>query len=231
MLHKETVSAEMWELLQKLMKDEKLKEYILVGGTALALKLGHRLSVDIDLFTTKDFDSTAMLDYLHKTYGADPKASRLHNNTLLTYISDIKVDLITHKYPVLNPVEQKEGVRMISNDDIGAMKIHAIFQSGKRLKDFVDMYFLLDGKTLKQYLEAYENKYSGNVFWATRSLSYFGNIEEDYSVKMVKGKEKDWEKISERLKKAVANPELRFETKPKQENKNNPLKKGRGFGR
>ena len=62
------------------------------------------------------------------------------------------------------------------------------------------MYFLLDGKTLKQYLEAYENKYSGNVFWATRSLSYFGNIEEDYSVKMVKGKEKDWEKISERLK-------------------------------
>ncbi|MCT4318720.1 MULTISPECIES: nucleotidyl transferase AbiEii/AbiGii toxin family protein [Elizabethkingia] len=231
MLHKETVSAEMWELLQKLMKDEKLKEYILVGGTALALKLGHRLSVDIDLFTTKDFDSTAMLDYLHKTYGADPKASRLHNNTLLTYISDIKVDLITHKYPLLNPVEQKEGVRMISNDDIGAMKIHAIFQSGKRLKDFVDMYFLLDGKTLKQYLEAYENKYSGNVFWATRSLSYFGNIEEDYSVKMVKGKEKDWEKISERLKKAVANPELRFETKPKQENKNNPLKKGRGFGR
>ncbi|TDE00439.1 nucleotidyl transferase AbiEii/AbiGii toxin family protein [Flavobacterium sandaracinum] len=57
MLCKETVSKEMWELLQRLMKDEKLKDYILVGGTALALRLGHRLSVDLDLFTTKTFNS------------------------------------------------------------------------------------------------------------------------------------------------------------------------------
>lgn len=217
----------MWELLQRLMKDEMLKDYFLVGGTALALRLGHRLSVDIDLFTTKDFDSKAMLMYLHKTYGADSKESKLYSNTLLTYINDIKVDLITHKYPLLKPIEEKEGVRMISNDDIGAMKIHAIFQSGKRLKDFVDMYFLLDERALKHYLQDYENKYSGNVFWARHSLSYFKNIEEDYNVKMVEGKEKDWEKISERLKQAVANPEMKFGTIPKQQNRNNPPKKGR----
>lgn len=53
MLCKETVTSEMWELLQRLMKDENLKDHILVGGTALALRLGHRLSVDIDLLQQK----------------------------------------------------------------------------------------------------------------------------------------------------------------------------------
>lgn len=227
MLYKETVSTEMWELLQKLMNDEMLKDYVLVGGTALALRLGHRLSVDIDLFTTKDFDSKAMIMYLHNAYGAELKESRLDNNTVLTYINDIKVDLITHNYPLLNPIEEKDGVRMISNDDIGAMKIHAIFQSGKRLKDFVDMYFLLNDNTLKHYLQAYEKKYSGNVFWAAQAISYFGNIEMDYDVSMIKGKERSWEKISARLTKAVANPELEFGTIPKLQNRNNSPKKGR----
>ncbi|MNS53577.1 hypothetical protein D3C72_863360 [compost metagenome] len=56
MLHKETVSKEMWELLQMLMKDEILKDFNLVGGTSLSLQIGHRLSIDIDLFTTNGFD-------------------------------------------------------------------------------------------------------------------------------------------------------------------------------
>ncbi|MBP2619527.1 nucleotidyl transferase AbiEii/AbiGii toxin family protein [Chryseobacterium jejuense] len=219
MLYKETVSNEMWELLQKLMKDEKLKDYILVGGTALSLKIGHRKSVDIDLFATKDFDSKEMLNYLHNTYGTDLNQSQLYNNTVLTYINDVKVDVVTHKYPLLNPIEEKEGVRMISNDDIGAMKLHAIFQSGKRMKDFVDMYFLLDDKPLKHYLESYEKKYDGHDFLAAYALSYFGNIEREFDVSMMKGKENNWLKISERLKKAVINPEMKFK----------PPQKGRGF--
>ncbi|MFP8894087.1 nucleotidyl transferase AbiEii/AbiGii toxin family protein [Chryseobacterium sp. EZn1] len=110
MLYKETVSNEMWELLQKLMKDEKLKDFILVGGTALSLKIGHRKSVDIDLFTTKDFDSQEMLYYLNQKYDAIITESRLFSNTVLTHINDIKVDIVTHKYPLLNPVEMYEGI-------------------------------------------------------------------------------------------------------------------------
>ena len=63
MLHKETVTQEMWELLQRLMKDEKLKEFNLVGGTALSLIIGHRLSIDLDLFSIKDFDQNALLSH------------------------------------------------------------------------------------------------------------------------------------------------------------------------
>jgi len=231
MLYKETVSREMWELLQKLMKDEKFKNYILVGGTALSLKIGHRKSVDIDLFTTNDFDSQEMLYYLNQNYGAIITESRLFTNTVLTHINDIKVDIITHKYPLLNPVEMNEGIRMISNEDIGAMKLHAIFQSGKRLKDFVDMYFLLEEKPLKDYLQAYEKKYDGHDFLAAYALSFFGNIDFDkaFDVSMMKGKENNWPVMSERLKRAAVNPELKFEIKHKQENEKNPPKKGRGF--
>ena len=230
MLHKETVSKEMWELLQTLMKDEMLKDYVLVGGTALALRLGHRLSVDIDLFTVKDFDSNAMFSHLHNTYGAKEEESRIQNNTVFTYVNNVKVDIITHKYPLLNPLEENEGIRMISNEDIGAMKIHAIHQSGQRLKDFVDMYYLLEDKPLKFYLQAYERKYEGNAFWAGRALSFFGNIRKEYDVSMIEGKVKNWTKISERLQKAVDNPQQEFGL-PKQTKINPPNKTGRGFRR
>lgn len=64
MLYKGTVTKEMWELLQKLLKDEKLKDFSLVGGTALSLMIGHRLSIDIDLFTIRDFYELEMLTHL-----------------------------------------------------------------------------------------------------------------------------------------------------------------------
>ncbi|WP_257621438.1 nucleotidyl transferase AbiEii/AbiGii toxin family protein [Chryseobacterium sp. NKUCC03_KSP] len=147
MLHKETVSKEMWELLQQLMKDEMLKDFTLVGGTALALKLGHRLSIDLDLFTTKDFDSNALIKHLQKEYNATNEI--VFENTIMTYIENIKVDLLAHKYPIIEMDNISENIRMISNNDIGAMKLHAIFQSGARLKDFVDMYFLLEENPLK----------------------------------------------------------------------------------
>jgi hypothetical protein len=210
MLYKETVSKEMWELLQKLMKDEMLKDYILVGGTALALRLGHRLSIDIDLFTTKSFDSKMMLKYLQDTYSVQEKGNRLSNNTVLTFIDNIKVDIVTHNYPLLNSVENIEGVRMISNEDIGAMKLHAIHQSGDRYKDFVDMYFLLEQEPLKFYLEAYEKKYDKNPYWASVGLNTYDKITTFDGVDMLKEKQQDWEHIQKRLELATKNPLHKF---------------------
>lgn len=229
MLYKETVSKEMWELLQRLMKDEKLKDHILVGGTALALRLRHRLSVDIDLFTTKEFDPKRMLEYLGKTYGADEKESRTYNNTVLTYINDIKVDIVTHKYPLLNAVETAEGVRMISNEDIGAMKLHAIHQSGSRYKDFVDMYYMLEEEPLKFYLQAYQRKYDQEPYWASIGLNTYDKITTFDGVDMLKGKEQSWKNIQKRLELAVKNPLHKFKSES-QDLPDNPNKK-RGFRR
>ncbi|KFF16559.1 nucleotidyl transferase AbiEii/AbiGii toxin family protein [Flavobacterium hydatis] len=224
MLYKETVSAEMWELLQKLMKDEMLKDFYLVGGTSLSLQIGHRLSIDIDLFTTKDFDVLSMLGHLKKSHSS-LKVENLDTNTLMIKIGSIKVDILAHKYAWQSPAETIENVRLASIQDIGAMKLHAIFQNGTRIKDFVDMYFLLDHHPLKDYLQAYQRKYNADPALALVGLTFFDSIIKEFGVKMLKGKEHRWSKISERLRQASLNPAREF-TIPKIP----PPKRGKGGG-
>jgi hypothetical protein len=223
MLHKETVSKEMWELLQRLMKDEILKDFNLVGGTSLSLQIGHRLSIDIDLFTTKGFDEQALLKDLANKYPI--RIRDMFDNTILLDIDKVKVDILAHQYPWQKPIETKEGVRLASIEDIGAMKLHAIFQNGTRIKDFIDMYFLLEHHPLKIYLESYRNKYGGNPAMASYALLHHKNIDWEVKVNMLKGKEVDMKKVAERLTKAVYNPMLKFGQRP------DPPNKGRGFKR
>ncbi|SHM59122.1 nucleotidyl transferase AbiEii/AbiGii toxin family protein [Chryseobacterium polytrichastri] len=227
MLYKETVSPEMLELLQKLMKDENLKDFNLVGGTALSLRIGNRKSVDIDMFGPKDFDQQNMLKYLEDMYSA--KKIRIFKNTVMSRINGVKVDIITHKYPLINPIEIQEGVRMVSNEDIGAMKLHAIFQNGTRIKDFVDMYFLLEHHSLKTYLQAYEKKYNGNPALAAYGLLHYQNIDMEDKVFIIKGKESDWNRMKERLKKAVFAPDHKFSQTQNQKKPLPPKNKGRGL--
>jgi hypothetical protein len=226
MLYKETVTEEMWELLQRLMKDEKLKDFNLVGGTALSLMIGHRLSIDLDLFTTKDFDEQAILTHLGNKHSV--KIRQILENTMLLDIGSVKVDILAHKYPWQEPVQNEEGIRLVSLYDIGAMKLDAIFQNGTRIKDFVDMYFLLEHHPFKTYLEAYQNKYDGNPGLVAHALLDHSNIDKEEKVKLLKGKETNWNKMTQRLKKAVFNPSISFS-----ESKNQipPPNKGRGFRR
>ena len=142
MLHKETVEKGTMDLIYKLMADEKLASFNLVGGTALALKIGHRKSIDIDLFTSTDFNSQEISDHLTANYNV----TRIQTipNGVFTLIDGIKVDLLAHKYPLIEDLETTEGIRMVSLKDIGAMKLNAIYDNGTRLKDFVDMYALLE---------------------------------------------------------------------------------------
>lgn len=226
MLYKETVTPQMWELLQRLMKDEKLKEFNLVGGTALSLMIGHRLSVDLDLFSTQDFDVQDMLTHLRSEHPVTIR--ELFDNTMLLNIGKVKVDILAHKYPWKEPIKTEQGIRLVSLQDIGAMKLHAIFQNGTRIKDFVDMYFLLEHHPLKTYLDAYHNKYNGNPALASHSLLHHENIDMEEKVKLLKGKETSWTKMTQRLKKAVFNPSFDF-SEPK--NQIPPPGKRRGFRR
>lgn len=57
MLHKETVTTATLDLISKLLAEKQLEDFLLVGGTALSLQVGHRISIDIDLFSNKPFDS------------------------------------------------------------------------------------------------------------------------------------------------------------------------------
>ena len=178
MLHKYTfiVDPATFELITQLQALPALKEFYLVGGTALALQLGHRHSIDIDLFTKNDFSVEELLSSLvqhfsvHSTFKTD--------NTLLSFINNIKVDFIRHAYPLVLPPITEEGITYLSKEDIAAMKLNAISNSGKRLKDFIDVYFLLEHFSLSEMIGFYTIKYPNfNPLIALKAINYFEDID------------------------------------------------------
>lgn len=175
MLRTKSVEQGTLDLIRKFMSDDKFNNFNLVGGTALALMIGHRISIDIDLFSTPAFNAPELGNHLTTNYNAEEV--RTLNNGVFCFVNDIKVDLITHQYPLIENIEIIEGVRMVSLLDIGAMKLNAIFHSGKRVKDFVDMYFLLETYTLDQLLNACQKKYQDiNINMVKQSLIHHGDI-------------------------------------------------------
>jgi hypothetical protein len=180
MLHKEpeVISPKTFLLIQQLQTIPELKEFFLVGGTALALQLGHRTSIDIDLFTQDDLDPKQIATFLTERL-FKVRIDHEFKNTLLANINGVKVDFVKHPYQYLKKPITEEGISFLSKEDIAAMKLNAIINSGQRLKDFVDIYFLLEYFSVENMLIFFERKYPDkNPLIALRALSYFNDIDE-----------------------------------------------------
>ena len=180
MLHKDLfiISPSTFELIQQLQSLPELSNFFLVGGTSLALQMGHRNSIDIDLFTQHDFSDTDLLNLLSSKY--EVKEIFRRKNTIISLINNIKTDFIKHDHPLILPPITEEGIAFLSKEDIVAMKLHAIIQSGKRLKDFIDIYFLLEHFSMQQMLRLFTQKYTySNELIAMKAVSYFGDIDEN----------------------------------------------------
>ena len=209
MLRKETVSESALELLKTLMEDEFLENFFLVGGTALALQIGHRISIDFDLFTLTPFDEKEMLSSLEERYQF--QMDFLSRNTLKGSIRGIKVDLITHKYPLVKPLIEIENIRIAASEDIAAMKLNAITGNGTRLKDFIDIAYLSSSLTLSRMIDAYEEKYATrNPAMVIKALDYYNDINFNEPIEMLKEKYK-WEDIKKRLGEMTLNPDKLFD--------------------
>ncbi|MCE7862912.1 MAG: hypothetical protein DYG99_05140 [Bacteroidetes bacterium CHB5] len=178
MLHKNPsiVKANTFKLIQQLQSLPVLSGFNLVGGTSLALQLGHRNSIDIDLFTQNEFSTESLMQSLQPDFSIE--ATFTMKNTLLTVVNGIKVDFITHNYPFVKPPITEEGITYLSKEDIAAMKLNAISNSGKRLKDFIDIYFLLEHFSMSEMLDFYTIKYPGfNPLIALRAVNFFDEID------------------------------------------------------
>ena len=208
MLQTQTVEKKTLRLLKTLMRDKKLRQFHLVGGTALALYMGHRKSIDIDLFSQQPFDVEKLMEHLVRTY--DFVADKQSKITLIGSIDSIKVDCIKYKYPLVEPVQDYDGIRMYSMADIAAMKLTAISQSGDRLKDFVDVAFLSAKMPLEKMLAAFEVKYPNtNVMTAVRGLSYYDDIDFSVEIDLIEGDFK-WKIVEKRLKEMIQHPDKVF---------------------
>jgi hypothetical protein len=177
MLQKGCVSERLLALTRKIEGETIFKNYFLVGGTALALQIGHRKSDDIDLFTKKELQIPEITKYLTQCHRK--KFQILNSQTMIfqVMIDGIKVDFVHHPFELVEPAYHDSGITYLGKKDIAAMKLHAIETNGSRAKDFADIFFLLEEMPLEKMFEYYRKKYTtDNIFNAKRSLGFFDDV-------------------------------------------------------
>lgn len=204
MLHLKTVEPRAFSILEQLMAMPELKGFSLVGGTALSLLYGHRMSVDLDLFSNKPFENSTVVSALEKKF----ESSFVNRSTnprfgIFGFINEVKVDIVRHPHPLIRPETITEGIRMFSVEDIIAMKVQAILGRGKK-KDFWDIAELLQHFTIKDFIQFHKEKYSTQNLLITvpQAITYFADAEE--SEDPISLKNQTWKKVQAFLKKEVS---------------------------
>lgn len=163
------------------------RQFYLAGGSALALHLGHRVSVDLDFFSSRSFDSSDLVRKL-KTAGTFLQDQK-KKDTLLGTLNGVKISFFRYSYPMIGKKKTALGTAIASIEDIGAMKLEAIGTRGKK-RDFIDLYFICQsGHPLEEIIEWYERKFRGidvNMVHYVKALTYFVEAEADPMPRMLK---------------------------------------------
>jgi predicted nucleotidyltransferase component of viral defense system len=183
----------------------ELSDFYLVGGTALSLQFGHRISVDLDLFSTIDFDNATLAKNLETKITTFTYHSTLNPIGLFCYIEDIKVDFVKHhQHPLIADTLENDGIRMFSLEDIVAMKVNAILKRGAK-KDFWDIAVLLKHFTIEDIVQFYNRKYPSQqlLISVPQALIYFDDAEDSEEPVSLEGQ--TWESIKLDIQNAVRN--------------------------
>jgi len=191
MLQEKSVRESLWNLLKELQHSKVFKNYLLVGGTALSLQLGHRMSDAIDLFTRYDINKDEILNFLNKNYRGKYQIINIQNIIMQVIISEIKVDFVKYDFDLIDDVKEEKGIKYLGINDIAAMKLMAVANRGDQAKDFFDIYYLLKEISLKDMFEYYRIKYKqSDISPIKRSLVYFEDVTDSnwMAVKLLHGK-------------------------------------------
>jgi len=216
-MHTNTVSVKTLAVLKDLMVDTTLSGFTLVGGTALALQIGHRMSVDIDLFSTTDFDKPVLTKYMTSKHGF--RLPVFSDIGIRGFIGNLKTDLMYYENGFIKEPIVIEGIRMAGIEDIALMKLEAIANVQNRAKDYVDIAFLSEHLSLQQMLAGFKEKFGFDETFVLRSLNVFSEVKDIKDVFLMNGKY-EWEMIRKRIVAMTNNPSRVFEPmqiKPMQE--------------
>jgi hypothetical protein len=213
MLYWNTVNSLLKETLQTLMPAAELKSFRLVGGTALSLHLGHRMSVDIDLFTDATYgsiDFDAIEGFLKKsfgivtgTFGDNPGMGKSY---LLGPDSGnlVKLDIYYSMDPFFQELIEEDGIRMATVDEITAMKMD-IVQRGGRKKDFWDLHELLSKYNLNEMITLHRKRFEWTHDEGLICQNFIAFSEADLEPDPLCLKHKYWEFIKDDLVEALRN--------------------------
>ncbi len=204
MLQAKTVEPDTLVLIKKLQSKPYMQNFLLVGGTALALQLGHRTSTDIDLFYHQKFDTSLLRSEIENDFDCEVKT--VYRFALFIYVEKIKTDIVFQRSNMLKEPLVIDGIKMASLDDLAAMKLMAITNRGK-LRDFVDIFILLQKFSLDEMVEMWAKKFeSDNYQLVLRSLTYFADAIDEGNLKWFFPF--NWKKIQVTIKNAVKNTKL-----------------------
>lgn len=209
-LYYNTISTLLLSTLQDLMKASVFNDFRLVGGTSLSLQLGHRQSVDIDLFTDSTYDSVdfkAIDDYLRKNYKyVDTFETDVVGMGKSYYIGKsknecIKLDLF-YTDTFIRPILMIDGLRLATLEEIVAMKIDVVSRGGRK-KDFWDIHELLEFYSIEDMLQLHEERYpySHNKQDIITNFTDYENADTDFDPICLR--EKYWEIIKLDLIEAI----------------------------
>lgn len=195
MLHLETVEPETLSLLKKLMSLPELNDFCLAVGTALSLKLGHRISVDLDLFSSKKFEVKTLTSVLNKFFNTNFSNEQVHADfAIFCRIQNVKVDIIYYLHETISDVEVVDGIRMYSDKDIATMKINAILGRGVK-KDFWDLYELLKIYSLNHIINWHKEKFPSQMLLISipNAITYFEDADQSPDPISLKGQ--TWKEV------------------------------------
>lgn len=193
----ETVTPQLREVLRLVSQQAFADRFYLAGGTALALQIGHRPSIDLDFFSEHDelFDASrhAISAALEKQSAVEVREDVIGN--LLLKVNQLSVGFFSYGYPLLEAISSPGLLRLASLADIGLMKMDALMMRGAR-KDFIDLYCLTQTVSADRLLELRPRKYprSANFeIMLLESLTNFDNAERDLMPRLLTPL--DWEQI------------------------------------
>jgi predicted nucleotidyltransferase component of viral defense system len=203
MLQTKTVEPNTFSVLKKLMEIPELMQFSLVGGTALSLLYGHRMSVDLDLFSNKPFDNDELINLLETNFEGFSTRVKAMKFGIFGYINEIKVDIVRHPHILIRPINTVEGIRMFSTEDIIAMKVQAILGRGKK-KDFWDIAELFKHYTVDDFINFHAQKYPNQFLMISipQALIYFADADE--SEDPISLNKQTWAQIKNAINKKVS---------------------------
>jgi hypothetical protein len=177
--HLEVVSAELADAVRTLSALDAVRNFYLAGGTGLALRLGHRRSVDLDFFSEGQFQEDALIAAMQTLSGLTILSKS--SQTVYLQVHGIKASFIWYGYPLLFPFEYLQGLAVADSRDIACMKISALAGRGSR-RDFVDLYVAAQQYGLRHLLDLFRQKFARanySSIHVRKALTYFADAQKE----------------------------------------------------
>ena len=173
--------------------------FYLAGGTALALQLRHRTSLDFDFYTSKNFKTEELLSLLKDAFPENIEEISEAKDTLFVRINKVSSSFFWYRYPLIFPLVKTEGPLLASLQDIVSMKLAALI-GRTRKRDYIDIFYLMKKFSLEEMFRTAQKKYPTlNPYIIQRALTFFDDLEEEEGRIKILDKSFSWKKAKKEI--------------------------------